>query len=134
MNDAGVSLDAACRRVGLVFRCEASDRIPSFSLTIDSNRDEDGCCLCLVLNRNGRVETRVVDASADHEGILLAIEIRSVRREPVLELWLPQVIRHHFLVHRRDGAWVVDEIVQDEKVNTVAEALAGLKRGTDRTD
>jgi hypothetical protein len=121
--DIGIEPAAACRSLGLSWRCDQTHLVPRFQLEMTAPDGDAGPELLLSLNRNGGGEPQVVDLRRDPPGLLLAVVEDGVRREPVLNLWLPQRRRHLFLVHRPDGAWRLQALPAEADPATIDAAL-----------
>lgn len=119
----GIEPAAACRSLGLSWCCDQTRLVPRFALTMIPPDGDQGPGLLLRLNRNGGGEPQVVDLRRDPPGLLLAVVEDGVRREPVLNLWLPQRRRHLFLVDRPDGAWRLQTLPAGADPATIDAAL-----------
>ncbi len=126
--DAGNSVQAACRDVGLGFRCERSRLELRFSVTLDPDGAGGGHCLFLRLGHDSDCTPVVVDHRAAPAALLLAIDENTVQREPVMSLWLPHWQRHLVLAYRRNEDWVLERLPAGAAAATVDEAFALLDR------
>ena len=115
-------LETACRAIDLDLRCESTPAEPRFSAALDLSGTNP------ILDLRYRNDGTITPAMLHHDpavpGVLFEIVEETVRREPVLELWLPSTVRHRFVAWRDGGNWTLAPLPGDTGPVTVAEAVA----------
>ncbi len=119
-----LTLPEACQALGLACRCEQSPAEPRFTIGLDQDAPEPR--LVLTLRDDGAVAAAVLHCDGDVPGLLLCLEEQSLRREPVMDLWLQDNRAHRFVVYRDTARWRVAGLGEDAAPATVREALALL--------
>ena len=116
-----LTLPEACQALGLACRCEHLPGEPRFSIDLDHHASEPR--LVLTLRGDGAIAPAVVHCDDAVPGLLLCLEERSLQREPVMDLWLPDSRAHRYVVYRDATRWRVASLRDDATPTTVREAL-----------
>ena len=125
--------EAACRAIDLDFHCKATHTEPRFSVTIDPAETSRSSETLAILHLRYRNDDTMMPAVLHHDpdvpGVFFEIVEETVRRELVLELWLPCTKRHRFVAWRNGEAWSLAPLPEDADTATVAEAVALVGAG-----
>jgi hypothetical protein len=111
----------ACAAVGLRFRSEFSPHEPRFRLALEAGASP--ACLVLVVRGHGTIGQGPAIADPDLPGVLLTVLEETVRKEPVMDLWLAHTVHHRYVVWRVQRRWQLERVPDHAPAATPMEAV-----------